>query len=66
LFLVALSSLARRRKIDKAILFTPFTMAQAHNQTDYEAKKSTPSQNGHVKIEGAHQIAEHGHAATDM
>jgi hypothetical protein len=39
-------------------------MAQA--QTDYSAEKYTPSQHEDLKHEGAHQIAGHGHAATDM
>jgi hypothetical protein len=39
-------------------------MAQA--QTDYSAEKYTPSHHEDLKNEDAHQIAGHGHAATDM
>jgi len=40
-------------------------MAQA--QTDYAAEKDTPSsQHEDFKPEDAHQIAGHGHTATDM
>jgi hypothetical protein len=41
-----------------------FTMAQA--QMDYSAEKYTPSQHEDLKHDDAHQIAGHGHAATDM
>jgi hypothetical protein len=39
-------------------------MAQA--QTAYSAEKYTPSHHEDLKNEDAHQIAGHGHAATDM
>ncbi|CAE7028183.1 hypothetical protein CFE70_004052 [Pyrenophora teres f. teres 0-1] len=41
-------------------------MAHVHEQADYETKETSSSQHGHVKHEDTHQIAEHGHVATDM
>ncbi|RMZ71894.1 MFS transporter [Pyrenophora seminiperda CCB06] len=40
-------------------------MAQAHAQEDYGTKESN-SQNEDVKHDDTHEIAEHGHAATDI
>jgi hypothetical protein len=38
----------------------------AQPQADYSAEKYVPNHHEELKREDAHQIAEHGHAATDV